>query len=195
MRSPIYAHRNEETPENVNPLGLFGRGNLIHRLLEILPDLPEVKRQGAAARFMALQANVSEALGKDIIAEVLAVIDNPDFAPFFAPGSKAEVSLAGHPSTLPDHVVLNGQIDRLSVRGDEVWVIDYKSNRPPPKSEAAIPEIYIRQMAAYRALLRDLYPGKLVKCALLWTDGPRLMTVPDALMDTVNWQKVFGRTS
>jgi ATP-dependent helicase/nuclease subunit A len=38
-------------------------------------------------------------------------------------------------------------------------------------------------MAAYRALLRTLYPKKAVRTALLWTDGPRLMPLPDKLLD------------
>jgi ATP-dependent helicase/nuclease subunit A len=38
-------------------------------------------------------------------------------------------------------------------------------------------------MAAYRAALRAIYPEKAVRCALLWTDGPTLMPVPDSLMD------------
>ena len=42
---------------------------------------------------------------------------------------------------------------------------------------------YLAQMAAYRALLQVLYPGRTVSCALIWTDGARLMELPDAAMD------------
>ena len=38
-------------------------------------------------------------------------------------------------------------------------------------------------MAAYRALLSDAYPGFSVNCCLLWTDGPRLMALPEGLLD------------
>jgi ATP-dependent helicase/nuclease subunit A len=37
-------------------------------------------------------------------------------------------------------------------------------------------------MALYRAALAQIYPGREVRCALLWTEGPRLMPVsPDRL--------------
>ena len=39
------------------------------------------------------------------------------------------------------------------------------------------------QMAAYRAVLREIYPDRPVSAALLWTDGPRLMALPGALLD------------
>jgi ATP-dependent helicase/nuclease subunit A len=38
-------------------------------------------------------------------------------------------------------------------------------------------------MAAYRALLRGVYPGRSVRCALLWTDGPLWMEIPEELLD------------
>ena len=46
--------------------------------------------------------------------------------------------------------------------------------------------LYLRQMAAYRRLLRDIWPGRPVEAALLWTDGARLMPLPDSLLDAHN---------
>ncbi len=43
--------------------------------------------------------------------------------------------------------------------------------------------VYLRQLAAYRALLADAYPGFAVDCCLLWTDGPHLMRLPVQLLD------------
>jgi ATP-dependent helicase/nuclease subunit A len=84
-----------------------------------------------------------------------------------------------------DHgtMVLSGQIDRLVVTAAEVLVLDYKTNRPPPATESDVAEIYLRQMAAYRAVLRRIYPDRPVTCALLWTDGPRLMPLSPWLLD------------
>jgi ATP-dependent helicase/nuclease subunit A len=65
----------------------------------------------------------------------------------------------------------------------EVLVIDYKTNRPPPKSLEDAPVLYLKQMAAYRAVLYAIYPQHKVKCALLWTDGPFLMPLPDESLD------------
>ena len=38
------------------------------------------------------------------------------------------------------------------------------------------------QLAVYAAVLKDLYPDRPVEAALVWTDGPKLMPVPEALM-------------
>jgi ATP-dependent helicase/nuclease subunit A len=39
-------------------------------------------------------------------------------------------------------------------------------------------------MAAYRAVLRQAFPGRAVDCALVWTYGARLMPLPHGLLDT-----------
>jgi len=64
-----------------------------------------------------------------------------------------------------------------------VLVADFKTNRPPPKTVEETPELYVAQMALYRAALQKIYPGKRVDCALVWTDGARLMALPAALLD------------
>ncbi len=80
-------------------------------------------------------------------------------------------------------VVVNGRVDRLVVGESEVMIVDFKTDRPPPKAAEKVDSVYLEQMAAYRALLRALYPKKRVRAALLWTDGPRLMELPEALLD------------
>ncbi len=73
---------------------------------------------------------------------------------------------------------VTGQIDRLCVANDRVMIVDYKTNRPPPAAPAEVAPAYVAQMAAYRAVLARIYPGREVRCALLWTDGPTLMELP-----------------
>ncbi len=79
--------------------------------------------------------------------------------------------------------IVNGRIDRLVVTTDDVLVVDFKTDRPAPASPADIAEAYRVQMAAYRAVLADLWPGKPVRCLLVWTDGPRLMEIPAVDLD------------
>ncbi len=81
-----------------------------------------------------------------------------------------------------DHAV-SGQIDRISVDESRVLIVDYKTNRPPPKTLEAVPSAYRAQLALYRELLRPLYPGRVVEAALLFTEGPFLLLVPDAVLD------------
>jgi ATP-dependent helicase/nuclease subunit A len=106
-------------------------------------------------------------------------MDDPRFTPLFGPASRAEVPLSGE----VDGQLITGQIDRIRVLDDEVTFLDYKSDRPAPASTDAVPPAYLRQMAAYRALLRAIYPGRAVRCLLLWTEEPRPMPVEDALLD------------
>ena len=107
--------------------------------------------------------------------EVLAILDDERFSGLFGPGSRAEAPLVG----VIGGAVISGQVDRLVVGADEVMVIDYKTNRPPPLDKADVAPAYISQMAAYKAVLGEIYPDKTITCALLWTDGPRLMALDD----------------
>ena len=65
----------------------------------------------------------------------------------------------------------------------EIWVIDFKTNRPPPQTEAQVPDIYVRQMAIYRTALGQIYPGRRVRCVLLWTVEARLMEISEGHLE------------
>jgi ATP-dependent helicase/nuclease subunit A len=110
------------------------------------------------------------------------VLAHADFAPLFGPGSRAEVPIAGLVGDGPEAAVIAGQVDRLVVTGDAVLILDYKTNRPAPRQESDVPPVYVRQMAAYRAVLAQIYPQHRIDCALLWTDGPRLMQLSDEIL-------------
>jgi len=172
----------EAEPPAASPDILFARGRIIHRLLESLPDVEDTKRDAAAARFLANpQHRLPPQEQKEIAAEVLALLRAPDYAPLFTPGSRAEVALAGYFEGKP----VAGQIDRLCVQEDAVWIIDYKSNRPPPQRVEDVSPAYRKQLAAYRAVLADIYPGKPIRCFLLWTYGPSLMEISKEILSSL----------
>jgi ATP-dependent helicase/nuclease subunit A len=58
-----------------------------------------------------------------------------------------------------------------------VWIVDYKTNRPPPADVKDVPAAYRAQVDEYRTLLRGIYPDKTVRCFLLWTYAPQLMEI------------------
>jgi ATP-dependent helicase/nuclease subunit A len=169
-------------PPVSSPLGeddgaRFKRGLIVHALLQTLPDLEPAQRAGAATTFLAETRHaLSPQEQADIAQETLRVIEHSDFAFLFGADSLAEVPLVAE----IDGTVISGQIDRLVVTPDRVDVVDYKTNRPPPETAAGIADIYLKQLAAYRAALMRIYPGRIVACHLLWTDGPTLMSVPEA---------------
>ncbi|HYD30905.1 MAG TPA: double-strand break repair helicase AddA [Azospirillaceae bacterium] len=170
-----------EDPPVRSPLGSddgagFRRGILIHRLLQTLPDVAPEHREAACRRFLASPSHQLPDWAQDeIAAETLAVLDHPDFRHLFGPASRAEVPVVGLVGTQ----AISGQIDRLALTDDAVWIVDYKTNRPPPTEERDVPAVYLRQMALYRQALRAIYPGRAVRCLLLWTDAPRLMELSD----------------
>jgi len=159
----------------------FRRGVLIHGLLQRLPDVPADRRAAAAAAWLAAR-RVPEEDAAAYAAEALRVLDDPRFAAVFGPGSRAEVPLV---ATLGEGVLVRGAIDRLLVRETEVLALDFKTDRPPPKRAEETPARILAQLAAYRAALRLVFPGRTVETAVLWTDGPVLMPVPAALLDAV----------
>ena len=157
------------------------RGRLAHRLLELLPELPPEARAAAGARLLALpQQGLAPEEAEALLGATLALLEHPDFLRFLGPDSRAEVPVAGLVEGRDGAQVVAGQIDRLVVEADSVAVVDYKSNRRPPEDPAAVPEVYLKQMAAYRALLSEIYPGRRIDCYLLWTEGPRLMQLSPA---------------
>ncbi len=182
---PLAPSRPDESePSVASPLAdggqaRFQRGNHIHRLLQSLPDQAEGLREAAAARYLALPAHVMDpAQQQEILAETMAVLRHPDFAPIFGPGSRAEVAL----TALLSGRVVSGQVDRVLITDSEILVVDYKTNRPPPLQAAEVEVAYLRQLASYRAALMEIYPEKTVRCALLWTDGPNLMAIDETIL-------------
>ena len=61
-------------------------------------------------------------------------------------------------------------------------VVDFKTNRPSPRRVEDADPAYLTQMALYVAVLRAVFPGRRVEAALVWTDGPRLMPMPENLV-------------
>ena len=158
----------------------FKRGRLVHRLLQGLPDVTPERRRDAARAWLSRPVHDLNAAAVDAITdETLAVLETPEFAPLFGPGSQAEVPFVGRVGA---HV-LSGQIDRLAVTDEAVIIVDYKTNRPPPGRIEDVSVVYLKQMAAYRAALKDIYRDREIVCHLLWTEGPRLMTLPDDVLE------------
>lgn len=161
------------------------RGVLVHRLLQSLPDIATDRRRDTAVRYLARNADKWSEPDRDALAtQVVALIATEQFAPVFAPGSRAEVPIVGRlaRSGRPP-VLVSGQIDRLVVTPAEILIVDYKTNHNPPKTPAEAPAAYLRQLALYRTMLTSLHPDKRVRAALLWTEVAEIMELPAPLLD------------
>jgi ATP-dependent helicase/nuclease subunit A len=161
------------------------RGTLVHRLLQSLPDIAASSRHDAALAYLARNADGwTEDERKQLAEGALALIADARFAPVFAPGSRAEVSIVGRlerPHRQP--ALVSGQIDRLVVTDHEVLIVDFKTNHAPPTQAAEAPKGYVRQLALYRAVLGKLYPQLPVRAALLWTETPEFMEISAPALD------------
>jgi ATP-dependent helicase/nuclease subunit A len=155
------------------------RGTLVHRLLQSLPDVAPERRREAALTYLARNADGWNEEERQALADgTLALIVDARFAPVFAPGSRAEVSIVGRldrPGGRP--ALVSGQIDRLVVTESEVLIVDFKTNHAPPRDPAEAPRGYVRQLALYRAVLSKLYPQHAIRAALLWTESSELMEI------------------
>ena len=162
-------------------LGRYRRGDLIHRLLQLLPDLPVTERRDAATRMLAREPSLSDDQRVEIANAAFGVLDDPQFAAVFGSGSRAEAAIAGRAPGLGPTGAVAGRVDRLLVSTERVLVVDFKTNRPSPDRIEDADPAYLRQMAVYGAVLKSIFPDRQVEAALVWTDGPKLMTVPENL--------------
>jgi ATP-dependent helicase/nuclease subunit A len=155
------------------------RGNLIHALLERLPDLPGPARIGAAQTWLARQAGEFDAASRaEVLSAALTVLDHPAFGAIFSERALAEVPLAA----TVGGVVIAGTVDRLLIEETRITVVDFKTTRRPPARAADIPAATLRQMAAYVAALKVIYPGCEVCAGLLYTHAPVLFDIaPETL--------------
>ncbi|MDX1738604.1 MAG: PD-(D/E)XK nuclease family protein, partial [Alphaproteobacteria bacterium] len=185
------ASEDQESPPVRSPRSrsgqqFFKRGRLVHRLLQTLPDLPVDRRSDACLRYLGQEAHgLTEAQQKELHDEVLNILENPSFHALFGLGSRAEVPIVGLVKGDKPQLV-SGQIDRLVVTGTEVFIVDYKTLRPSPMDPADVPETYLKQMASYKYVLSGIYPNHRIRCALLWTDGPRIMELDSGLLDLIS---------
>jgi len=158
----------------------FQRGKLVHALLQHLPALPPAVRAASAREWLARRGQgLPPAQAAELAQEVLAILDHNDLAPLFGPNGQAEVPLTG----VIAGKVIGGLVDRLAVEPDRVLVADYKTNRDQPARPEDTPVLYLRQLAAYRAVLRAVFPDRRVECALVWTRSARAVMLPPDLLD------------
>lgn len=156
------------------------RGRLLHALFERLPGVAPDARRAAADRWLAGAGGLAGAGERAaLIDAALAVTEDPRFAELFGADALGEAPIA---AVVADGVVVSGTVDRLVVLPDRVRVVDFKTGRRAPASLEEIPPYHLRQMSAYVAALRVIFPDREVEAALLYSAGPVLYALPEALL-------------
>jgi ATP-dependent helicase/nuclease subunit A len=177
-----FAHSRVSPAERCKALA---RGRIVHRLMQSLPDIPPAARKAAVEHYLKnAAADFAPSEQADMARHVLTILNDLIFADLFAPGSRAEVPIVGRLARKDAPALgVAGQVDRLAVTRDSVLIADYKTDRTPPSGLAEVPERYTGQLALYRAILGRVYPGKTIRAALIFTEGPTVIEVPDAALD------------
>ena len=173
-------------PPALSPLAAAGRdrfkrGLLVHRLLQSLPELPVAERDDAARGFWRCRRMASPLDEQDDIRrETLAVLEPPRFRRrCLVRVRRPRCRSSGLPSG--GHAV-SAQIDRLVVDGGPGADRRLQDLAPAARHEDEVAPLYLRQLAIYRAALAQIYPGREIRCALLWTEGPRLMPISPEIL-------------
>ncbi|MWD28487.1 hypothetical protein E0K89_013465, partial [Aquicoccus sp. SCR17] len=166
------------------------RGTLLHLLLEHLPGTdPErwpalaqhllAGRPGPATEEPEERPSPAEAEIAELLAEATAVLTAPALAPLFTGEALAEVPFS---APITGERRLHGTIDRLVVTPDTVRIIDFKSNALVPATPGEVPQGILAQMGAYATAMAQIYPGRRIETAVLWTRTAELMDLPQDLV-------------
>ncbi|MGJ0620250.1 MAG: double-strand break repair helicase AddA [Methylocystis sp.] len=155
-------------------------GRLVHALLQHLPACAPDHRQAAARRFLSARGGFLDEDKQAALAQAaLAVIGDPRLAPLFGPESSPEVDIV---ATLENGAVVSGRIDRLAETATEALIAEFKTGRPRGKIEDA----HLRQLALYRAAVAPLFPGKRLRCFLIYTQNASVFEAEEtALTDAL----------
>ena len=187
--SPLDAPRRERSSGiTVGGPHRFLRGTLTHALLQHLPTFAPDRWERAASDFVRERGAVlPPRVRTSIVKETLAVLHDPAFSAVFGPHSRAEVAIVAEippPGGKGALLRIAGQIDRLAEVDGGVLIVDYKTNRPPPRTAAEVPRAYVLQLAGYRMAVQRVFGPVPVRAALLWTEGPGIMELPAEVLDS-----------
>ncbi len=137
------------------------------------------ERERAARRLLQRQPMRARRRTRAIIAEVLRLLTTASSRACSARAAAPKSPLrAPCMARRAAPLFISGQIDRLLVTGNEILIVDFKTNRPPPNSARDVPRAYVNQMAAYARLLKARRCQSIrSSAALLYTAVPRLIAL------------------
>ena len=134
------------------------RGTLVHRLLQSLPDIAAARRREAALAYLARNAEDWTEDERQALADKHAGLDRRCRAsrrcspPAAGPRSRSSAGWSGRAA---GRRWCPGRSTGWSSRPDEVLIVDFKTNHAPPSRPDEAPGAYVRQLALYRAVLRQ----------------------------------------
>ena len=152
-------------------------GTLVHRLLEVLPNVQKDEWSETIAR-LSQTVQLAKPLTAQASAEARRTLQQTDIAHLFHGKTLAEVPIAANLGTHRIH----GTVDRLIASDTTVDIVDFKTNRTVPKNALDCPEGVLRQLGAYAHAIAQIYPNHLIKTHVLWTKSGLLMHLPHGIV-------------
>jgi len=168
------------------PIDPRRRGDLLHRLLQRLPEIPAAERRRSALNFLAGAAReIDETSREKLTDEAIDVIEHPGLRELFGPESRAEIDVLAQISKNGGEEIF-GRLDRLAVTKESVLIADFKTGKPPGADRDA-PANYVRQLAIYCGLLGRIYPERAMRALLVWTETRTIQEIaPERLEAMLN---------
>ncbi len=173
-----------ETTFNGDSAFALDRGNALHHLMQILPDMDLANRDGVISKYFETTNGVfTPSQVDDIRLKLNKILNASEAAELFTPNSKAEVEISGEVTLGKRTHMVRGKIDRLAITPDRIVIADYKTNRQVPNTPDEVSTEYLAQMALYQELVKKIYPDRKIECLIIWSENGRFMPVPSALLD------------
>ncbi|MDQ2094326.1 double-strand break repair helicase AddA [Rhodalgimonas zhirmunskyi] len=157
-------------------------GRQVHLLLEHLPAYPPATWESVSEKL--LSSGPDAALVEEraaLLAEAKQTLNSAELEPLFASDTLAEVPISASLDALQGRRI-HGIIDRLVIGENNILAVDFKTNAIAPARAEDCPDGLLRQMGAYAAALEQVFPGKNIATALLWTKTATLMHLPHDLV-------------
>jgi len=158
------------------------QGLALHALLQHLGGIDRNAWAQVAPRALESLLPGAAETHERLAAKAISILSRPDLALLFGANSRAEVPFLVPARQRGAPVRLSGRIDRLVVDADAVLVVDYKSDAKVPQRAADVPGRYLTQLGLYALVADQLFPGRNVRAAILWTELESLMNLPPALL-------------
>lgn len=160
------------------------RGIALHALLQHLGRVPREMWEAVGLNALGSIAPEIEAQHVALVAKAVSILSRPELAEVFGPGSRPEVPILAKGVREGKPILIAGRIDRLVVDQARVMVVDFKSDAVTPGTFDAVPPSYLTQLSLYAMVASQLFPGRTVAAAILWTQLESLMLLPQDRLAT-----------
>ncbi len=137
------------------------KGNIIHKLLALYTPKENLELIFKKA-LLTLGEKPQEWREEELLEPVRKVLEREEIKRWFEKEALPELELVNQEGRLH-------RVDRLFVDQQEVWVIEFKVGEKRPE--------HLEQVKEYIRLLRDIFPDKHIRGALLYVESGELTLI------------------